>query len=49
MQMKIEPMLYIDPQAVAAGRCDLCGGAVYPPGFFCLRCQRNRHDPTRTE
>ena len=49
MQMNIEPTLYTDPQAAAAKRCAKCGGAVYPPGFFCLRCERNGHDPTRAE
>ena len=37
----IEPMLYADPQAERpAFCCEICGGACYRPGFFCLRCER---------
>ncbi len=39
--MPIEPTLYIDLQAaIPACFCEICGGACYPPGFHCLRCER---------
>lgn len=38
----IEPILYIDPQTVPAKTCPVCGGAVYPPGYKCIRCERER-------
>lgn len=36
----IEPVLYIDPQREKEARCPRCGGAVYPPGYRCIRCER---------
>ena len=37
----IESTLYIDPQAqTPAAYCPICGGALYPPGLYCLRCER---------
>lgn len=38
---KIEYTLYIDPQAVRNSRCPVCGGAIYPPGWHCIRCERD--------
>jgi hypothetical protein len=36
----IESTLYIDPQAQRiAGFCPRCGGALYAPGYSCLRCR----------
>lgn len=40
MPTAIEPILYTDPQAVRHDLCPVCGGAVYPPGYFCIRCAR---------
>ena len=42
MMEAIEPILYIDPQRVPSKICPVCGGAVYPPTFGCIRCQRDR-------
>ena len=43
MNESIESVLYCDPQAVRpGGTCHRCGGALYAPGYFCLRCWRNR-------
>ncbi len=36
----IEPVLFTDPQQQKEKPCPVCGGAVYPPGWHCLRCQR---------
>jgi len=45
MEPKIEPTLYIDIQAAKpACLCSRCGGAVYWPGLYCLRCQVSGHD-----
>jgi hypothetical protein len=45
MDLRIEPVLYIDPQAAApAGYCPVCGGALYSPSLTCLRCARNGYD-----
>jgi hypothetical protein len=47
MNLRIEPTLYIDLQAaVPAGFCPKCGGAVYKPGLYCLRCEAACHDPS---
>jgi len=41
MAQTIEPRLYIDDQGeIPAGFCEDCGGALYRPGFVCIRCQR---------
>ena len=41
MNNTIESTLYIDPQAAKpSGFCPTCGGALYPPGHNCLRCER---------
>lgn len=37
----IEQNLYIDPQQLPSKLCPVCGGAVYPPGYCCIRCQRD--------
>lgn len=37
----IEPTLYIDIQQAPEKRCPVCGGAVYAPGYFCIRCERD--------
>ena len=43
MREKIESVLYIDPQqAVPAGYCPVCRGALYLPGMICLRCGEDR-------
>lgn len=43
MEQKVESVLYTDPQnVVPAGRCPVCGGALYPPGLYCLRCDREQ-------
>ena len=40
MNLRIEPVLYIDEQAaVPAGCCLRCGGAVYFPDKVCIRCE----------
>lgn len=45
----IEPILYPDPQCRKEQRCTLCGSCVYPPTYFCIRCERgNTHDIGRT-
>ena len=47
MNPRIEATLYIDPQAaVPAGFCPRCGGAVYKPSLYCLRCDQSCHDIT---
>ncbi len=41
MRIKIEPMLYLDPQSRTLWfSCPCCGGAAYPPSLRCLRCER---------
>ncbi len=40
MAKGIEPTLYTDPQTLPSKACPRCGGAVYPPGYGCIRCQR---------
>ena len=38
---EIQGTLYTDPQAqVPDGYCPRCGGAVYRPSLYCLRCER---------
>jgi len=38
----IESILYIDPQAVPpGGYCPVCGGALYLPSLYCIRCGRD--------
>jgi uncharacterized OB-fold protein len=41
MNLRIEPTLYIDPQTLPEKACPVCGGAVYPPGYHCIRCERD--------
>lgn len=42
MDPMVEQQLYIDIQAaVPAGYCQLCGGALYAPSLYCLRCGRD--------
>ena len=37
----IEPVLYLDPQAVRPGcYCAACGAERYLPSLTCLRCER---------
>ena len=39
----IEGTLYIDHQAqIPGGFCPVCGGALYRPGLWCVRCGRER-------
>ena len=40
MQNAIEPILFQDPQTEPHKSCPLCRGAVYPPGYCCIRCAR---------
>ncbi len=42
MRKTIEPILYIDIQSVRCRRCPECGGEIYPPGWHCIRCRRDR-------
>ena len=42
MSVKIEPILYIDPQTVPSIPCPVCGGETYPPGYFCIRCEEEK-------
>ncbi len=43
MREIIEPMLYVDEQALApAAFCQVCRGELYEPGFVCLRCERRK-------
>ena len=45
MTLRIEPTLYIDPQAaIPAGFCPECGGELYRPGLHCSRCEALCHD-----
>ena len=37
----IVSILYPDPQRQRHQRCPVCGGSVYAPGYFCIRCQRD--------
>lgn len=42
MNVTIEQTLYTDPQAQSPkGYCPACGGALYGPGFSCIRCGRD--------
>ncbi len=41
MKGQIEPILYTDPQQVPHRLCGECGGAVYPPEYICIRCDRS--------
>lgn len=39
----VQGMLYTDPQAAPiTGFCEVCGGALYGAGTFCIRCERRR-------
>ena len=41
MTEEIQGSLFTDPQAeIPAGYCPVCGGALYRPGLYCLRCER---------
>lgn len=42
MTVKIESVLYIDPQQLPSKYCPVCGGAVYGPGYACIRCERDK-------
>ena len=42
MSVKIEPILYIDPQTAPSLPCPVCGGETYPPGYFCIRCEEEK-------
>lgn len=42
MNTGIESTLYIDIQQLPHRLCPVCGGAVYPPGYHCIRCERER-------
>jgi hypothetical protein len=46
MYVSIEPVLFTDPQqAVPAGYCRKCGGALWLPSLRCLRCEKEgKHD-----
>ncbi len=37
----IESILYQDPQQQLDYPCPVCGGRVYGPGYFCIRCERD--------
>lgn len=40
---EIEQILYVDPQAEKpAMLCPVCGGELYFPSCFCLRCERRK-------
>lgn len=37
----VEQQMYFDPQQEKGQAfCPVCGGAVYPPGYSCIRCGR---------
>lgn len=36
-----------DPQTRNERRCPVCDGCVYPPSFYCIRCERRAHDASR--
>lgn len=43
---KLEPILFFDPQCRKEKRCPICSSCVYPPTYFCIRCERgHHHDP----
>ena len=42
-----EISLINDPQTVPEKRCPLCDGCVYPPSYFCIRCERRSYGPGR--
>ena len=44
MTTGIEKILYFDPQQAVCRSCGRCGGAVYAPGYHCIRCQRDGYD-----
>lgn len=46
---KIEPGLYADPQRQRERRCPVCDGCVYPPTYFCIRCERGKQDDTTAD
>ncbi len=37
---EIQPILYQDPQTQPHRKCPCCGGEIYPPKYFCIRCGR---------
>lgn len=38
----LEPMLYLDPQAVPpVCLCEKCGGECYAPSGICRRCEED--------
>lgn len=40
----IEPVLFFDPQRQKEAFCPVCGGCIYPPSYFCTRCERSDRD-----
>jgi len=45
MTQGIMEMLFLDEQqAVPAGYCRFCGGAVYAPSLRCIRCEEGFDD-----
>lgn len=37
----IVSILYPDPQQQPSRQCPTCGGCVYGPSYFCIRCERD--------
>lgn len=44
--INIESILFMDLQRRPEKPCPVCGSCVYPPSYFCIRCERRKlHDP----
>ena len=44
MKVRIEKVLYFDPQQAREVCCGRCGGVTYEPGYHCIRCERDGYD-----
>lgn len=42
----IDSLLFVDVQRRPEKRCPRCDSCVYPPEYFCIRCEKEIcHDP----
>ncbi len=41
VNLPLESILYTDENAaIPGGFCPLCGSELYPPGYHCIRCEK---------
>ena len=41
----IDTTMTNDPQCRREKRCCRCGGCIYPPTYYCIRCERRNLCP----